>query len=60
LAVEKRFTLDEEENPVMIAMREYDGPGENDENINLFYDSNELTGQECYLLPVGKEVVVYL
>jgi prophage DNA circulation protein len=60
LAIEKRITLTRKENPVMIAMREYGGPGENDANINLFYDSNELTDQETYLLPVGKEVVVYV
>lgn len=60
LAVEKRIVLTERENPVMIAMREYGGPGENDENIDLFYSSNELTGQEILILPVGKEVVVYV
>jgi hypothetical protein len=60
LAVEKRITLTEPENPVMVAMREYGGPGSNDENIDLFYDSNKLSGQECYLLPVGKEIVVYI
>ena len=60
LAVEKQIVLTKEENPVMIAMREYEGPGDGDENINLFYESNGLTGQECLLLPVGKNVVVYL
>lgn len=60
LAVEKRIVLTERENPVMIAMREYGGPGENNENIDLFYESNKLTGQETKILPVGKEVVVYL
>lgn len=60
LAVEKKILLTEEENPVMIAMREYDGPGDGGSNINLFYDSNQLTDQECLLLPVGKVVVVYL
>ena len=60
LAVEKRIILTERENPVMIAMREYGGPGENDENIDLFLESNELTGNEILILPVGKEVVVYV
>jgi hypothetical protein len=60
LAVEKRIMLEKEENPVMVAMREYGGPGDGDENINLFYESNGLTGQRCLLLPVGYEVVVYL
>jgi hypothetical protein len=60
LAVEKKIVLTRQENPVMIAMREYQGPGENDENIALFYSSNELTGRKTYLLPVGKELVVYV
>lgn len=60
LAVEKKILLTEPTNPVMIAMQEYDGPGEGDENINLFYESNELSGNECLLLPVGKVVVVYV
>ncbi len=60
LSVEKRIILTKEENPVMVAMREYGGPGDGDENINLFYSSNGLTGQETLLMPVGKEVVVYL
>jgi hypothetical protein len=60
LAVEKKIILTRQENPVMVAMREYGGPGENDENIALFYSSNELTGQETYLLPVGWEGVVYV
>jgi hypothetical protein len=60
LAVEKRIITTRPENPVMLAMREYQGPGDNDENIALFYSSNELTGSECYLLPVGWEGVVYV
>jgi prophage DNA circulation protein len=60
LAIEKRITLTEPQNPVMVAMREYQGPGENDENIDLFIDSNELTRNEVLLLPAGKEVVVYV
>lgn len=60
LAVEKRITLTRAEHPVMLAMREYGGPGDGDVNIALFYDSNALTGQETLLLPAGREVVVYL
>lgn len=60
LATEKRITLTQATNPVMIAMQEYGGPGINDANIDLFYNSNQLTGQETILLPVGKEVRVYL
>ena len=60
LSVEKRIILDREWSPVMLAMQEYGGPGENDENIDLFYSSNKLAGDENYLLPVGREIVVYL
>ena len=60
LAAEKRFTLTKAEHPVMLAMREYGGPGEGDANIDLFYATNALTGQETLLLPAGREVVVYL
>ena len=60
LSVEKIITLRKPESPVMIAMREYGGPGENDANINLFYDSNQLAGDETLLLQAGKQVVVYL
>ncbi|MEE8206711.1 MAG: hypothetical protein V3T82_07160, partial [Nitrospinaceae bacterium] len=60
LSAEKRITLTQAENPVMIALREYEGPGDSDSNIDLFYSSNNLTGQETLLLPVGKEIVVYL
>lgn len=60
LSVEKRIILTEPWSPVMLAMQEYGGPGEGDENIDLFYSSNELTGDETYLLPAGWEGVVYL
>jgi hypothetical protein len=60
LSVEKRIILTEPANPVMLAMQEYGGPGEDDFNIDLFYSSNKLAGDENYLLPAGKEVVVYL
>lgn len=60
LAAEKRITLTRVEHPVMLAMREYGGPGDGDVNIALFYSSNALTGQETLLLPAGREVVVYL
>jgi len=60
LAVEKTITLDRAENPVMFAMEAYGGPGENDSNIDLFYTSNKLTGNETILMPAGKQVVVYI
>lgn len=60
LKVEKRFNLDRPRNPVMVAMEEYDGPGEEDENIDLFINSNALEGSEHLMLPKGKELVVYV
>ena len=60
LATEKRFITYRPENPVIIAMREYSGYGFNDSNIDEFYNINGLTGQETYLIPSGKELVVYL
>jgi hypothetical protein len=44
----------------MVAMEEYDGPGEGDENIELFITSNALEGSEHLMLPKGKELVVYV
>lgn len=60
LAVEKTITLSRAENPVMFAMKVYGGPGDNDSNIDLFFESNNLTGNETILMPAGKKVVVYV
>jgi prophage DNA circulation protein len=60
LAVEKRFILDRPRAPIEIAITEYGGPGEDDANINLFYESNQLSGGDNLILPAGREVVVYL
>lgn len=58
--IEKLVTLKRPENPVMLAMREYGGPGVDDANIDLFYNSNGLTGNDTILLPAGRKVRVYL
>ena len=60
LAVEKKITLNRAENPVMFAIGAYGGPGDNDSNIDLFFESNKLTGNETILMPAGKQVVVYI
>jgi prophage DNA circulation protein len=60
LKVEKRFKLDRSRTPWEIALTEYNGPGENDNNLDLFILSNKLTGDEILLLPPGKEVVIYV
>lgn len=60
LAVEKRITLDRPRTPVEIAVTEYKGFGENDSNIDLFVQSNALSGSEILILPAGREVVIYV
>lgn len=59
LKVERRFVLDRPRCPTEIAISEYNGAGEQDANIDLFIRSNNLTGDEIYLLPAGREVTVY-
>jgi hypothetical protein len=59
LKVERRFVLDRPRSPVEIAMTEYGGPGNNDANIDLFIRSNNLKDNEIYLLPAGREVLIY-
>jgi prophage DNA circulation protein len=59
LKKERRFTTDRVRAPVEIAIVEYGGPGENDENIDLFIESNKLKGNEILMLPAGREVLIY-
>jgi prophage DNA circulation protein len=59
LKIERRFKLDRPRCPVEIATVEYNGPGENDANIDLFIESNKLKGYDILLLPALTEVLVY-
>lgn len=59
LAVERRFTLDRPRSPIDITISEYGTLGENDAYLDLFIASNELRGDDIYLLPAGREVVIY-
>ncbi len=59
LKAERRLVLDRPRVPVDLAMELYSGPGENDENINLFLDSNDLHGNDILWLPALREVVFY-
>jgi hypothetical protein len=59
LRIERRFTLDRPRIPVMLAMELYNGPGEADENIDLFLESNDLHGLDILRLPAGREVIYY-
>jgi hypothetical protein len=40
-------------------MELYDGPGEDDQNIDLFIESNDLHGDDILRIPAGREVVFY-
>lgn len=60
LKVEKRFTLDVPQAPIMITIDEYGELGENDSNYELFLASNKLKGNDIRILPAGREVVVYV
>ncbi len=59
LAVERTVVIDRPRNPVELALELYGSPGENDSNIDKFYTSNNLTGNNTLLLPALTEVVVY-
>lgn len=60
LRVEKRFTLDGPRAPIEIVITEYGDLGNNDENLDLFIESNRLKGDDILLLPTGREVVIYV
>jgi hypothetical protein len=55
LAVEKRFILKKPWTPIMIVLDEYGDP----ERLDEFIELNELSGDDIWLLPAGREVVVY-
>ena len=60
LSIEKRFILDRARAPIEITITEYGDLGENDSNLDLFNSTNLLQGDDLILLPVEKEVVVYV
>ncbi|MEE9118931.1 MAG: hypothetical protein V3U02_10120 [Calditrichia bacterium] len=60
LAIEKRIILKRPRAPVEIAITEYDGPGIDDANIDLFLFSNNIHGRDILSLKAGTEVVVYV
>jgi hypothetical protein len=62
LKVAKRFTLDRPRHPGEIVISEY-APTDSstyDSLYDLFIAGNGLRGQEIFLLPAGREVVVYV
>jgi hypothetical protein len=60
LAIEKRFILEKPRAPIEIALKEYNGPGVNDDNLIKFINANNLHGRDMLLLKAGVEVVVYV
>lgn len=60
LKIEKKITLKNYRSPLEITVTEYGTLGKDDENYDLFLESNELTGSEIELLAPGREVVVYV
>jgi hypothetical protein len=60
LKIEKRITLKEKTPPILIAMKEYGGPGDGDVNFDFFIKTNNLKKDEILLLPAGREVRVYV
>jgi hypothetical protein len=59
LNVERRLVLDRPRHTVKLAIDLYNGPGEQDSNIDLFLESNDLHGDDIIRLPAGREVVFY-
>lgn len=60
LSVERRITLTRPRSPIEITVTEYGTLGENDVLLDLFLLSNGLTGDDIYLLPAGREIVIYV
>ncbi|MCK5219324.1 DNA circularization N-terminal domain-containing protein [bacterium] len=60
LAIEKRFIIKRPRAPIEIAIIEYNGPGIEDSNLDLFLRSNNLHGKDIISLKAGTEVVVYV
>ena len=59
LRVEKRFTIRNATAPVVLAIEEYPNY-EIERGMDLLIKANALTGDEILLLPVGREIVVYV
>ena len=60
LLSEKRFKLKKQRSPIEITISEYGELGENDINFDFFIQSNKLKNQEIIILPVNKEVLIYV
>lgn len=60
LAVEKRIILDRARPAIEVVISEYGSLGESDVFLDLFIRTNDLSPDDIYLIPEGREVVVYI
>jgi hypothetical protein len=59
LKTEKIIILKNPRTPLEITVTEYGELGIDDVNLDLLINSNNLTGDEIYLCPAGKEIKIY-
>ena len=59
LAIERKIRLPKPMNMIDVVIQEYGGLGDNDQNIELFINSNGLKGDELLFIPAGKELIIY-
>jgi hypothetical protein len=59
LKKERIITLQKGTTPIEIATIEYGGLGPNDENLDLFLESNDLHGEDILFLMAGRTVKIY-
>ena len=60
LKVEKTIRLDQDKSPIRIVIEQYGELGENDVLLDMFISANKLKGNEIFIIPSGREVVVYV
>jgi prophage DNA circulation protein len=61
LKTEKRFTMEKAEAAISVSVREYNSTKETiDDDFDYFVKTNNLTGNEIIMLPIGREIVVYV
>lgn len=60
LKTEKRYRLLQDRKPIDLTIEEYGSLGENDELLDLFLLTNEIKGEENFLIQQGRQVVFYV
>ena len=56
---ERRFTLQQPYNTIFLCLEQYGTLGEEEEILDLFHASNNISDDEFLVLPAGREIVVY-